>query len=86
VLSPVSLYEVITLAPTVAIVVNVPPYVFLSILKPSSSLELSVQERFIWLVDTADATRSVGASGAFPPMNFPNPMGEGPTLTVAAMV
>ncbi len=34
-----------------------------SILNPSSLLELSAQERFIWLEETADALRPPGAGG-----------------------
>ena len=35
-----------------------------SILKPSSLLALSVQERLIWLLDAAVAARVEGAAGA----------------------
>ncbi len=61
--SPVLLYEVIP-APTVAISAYVPPEpVFLSILNPVSSEELSVQERSIWLLDAAVADKPLGAAG-----------------------
>jgi hypothetical protein len=50
--------------PTVAMLVKLVPSVERSILKPSSLVELSVQFRFIWLVEKVEATRLVGAAGA----------------------
>jgi hypothetical protein len=52
-----------TFAPTVAICVNVVPSVERSTLNPVSLFELSVQDRLIWLDDTAVAVRFVGERG-----------------------
>ena len=52
---------VVTFAPTVAICVNVVPLLERSTLNPVSLFELSVQDRLIWLDDTAVAVRFVGA-------------------------
>ena len=60
--SPLLAYAV-TFAPTVPICANVVPLVERSILKPVSLLELSVQERLIWVDETAVALRFVGAAG-----------------------
>ena len=54
---------VVTLAPTVAISLNDLPCLARSTLKPVSLFEWSVQDRFIWLLDTAVAVRFVGAAG-----------------------
>jgi hypothetical protein len=53
----------VTFAPTVAICVNVVPSVERSTLNPVSLFELSVQDRLIWLDDTAVAVRFVGGLG-----------------------
>ena len=53
----------VTFAPTIAICVNVVPSVERSTLNPVSLFELSVQDRLIWLDDTAVAVRLVGGRG-----------------------
>jgi hypothetical protein len=54
------------LAPTKTSDVKVTLSVDLSILNPVSSFELSCHARLIWLVDTAVAVRSDGATGGLP--------------------
>jgi hypothetical protein len=54
---------VVTFAPTVAICLNALPRFLRYTLNPVSLFELSVQDRLIWLRDTAVAVRFVGASG-----------------------
>ena len=54
-------------APTVAISVKVTPSADRSTLKPSSSIELSVQARLIRLLETAAAVRLLGAAGGARP-------------------
>jgi hypothetical protein len=58
----VSVY-VVTFPPTVAIRLNELPCLVRSTLKPVSLFELSLQDRLIWLDDTAVAIRFVGAAG-----------------------
>jgi hypothetical protein len=53
----------VTFAPTVAICVNVVPSIERSTLNPVSLFELSVQDRSIWLDDTAVAVRFVAGLG-----------------------
>jgi hypothetical protein len=53
----------VTFAPTVAICLNDLPRFVRYILNSVSLFELSVQDRLIWLDDTAVAVRFVGASG-----------------------
>ena len=53
----------VALAPTVPSCANVVPLVEHSILNPVSLLELSAQERLIWLEDAAVAFKLVGAAG-----------------------
>ena len=54
---------VVTFAPTVAICLNDLPCVVRYTLNPFSLFEWSVQDRLIWLEDTAVAVRFVGAAG-----------------------
>jgi len=54
---------VVTFAPTVAIRLNELPCVLRYTLNPVSLFEWSVQDRLIWLDDTAVAIRFVGAAG-----------------------
>jgi hypothetical protein len=54
---------VVTFAPTVAICLNDLPRLVRSTVNPVSLFELSVQDRLIWLDDTAVAVRFVGAAG-----------------------
>jgi hypothetical protein len=53
----------VTFAPSVAICVNVVPSVERSTSNPVSLFESSVQDRLIWLDETAVAVRFVGARG-----------------------
>jgi len=55
--------NVVTFAPLVAICENALPFLERSTLNPVSLFELSLQERLIWLDDTAIAVRFVGAAG-----------------------
>src|SRR4026207_1389778 len=55
--------KVVTFAPLRAICKKVVPSVDRSTLNPVSLFELSVQDRLIWLDDTAVAVRFVGAAG-----------------------
>jgi hypothetical protein len=55
--------KVVIFAPLRAICENVLPFLERSTLNPVSLFELSVQERLIWLDDTAVAVRFVGAAG-----------------------
>jgi hypothetical protein len=59
--SPVSAY-VVTFAPTVAIRLKLLPRLERYTSNPVSLLERSVQDRLIWLDDTAVAVRFVGAA------------------------
>jgi hypothetical protein len=54
---------VVTFAPTFGIRLNLLSFLERYSLKPASLFELSVQDRLIWLRDTAVALRFVGASG-----------------------
>jgi hypothetical protein len=54
---------VVTLALTVAICLKDLPCLVRSTLNPVSLFELSVQDRLIWLPETAVAVRFVGARG-----------------------
>ena len=54
---------VVTFPPTVAIRLNELPCLVRSTLNPVSLFELSLQDRLIWLDDTAVAIRFVGAAG-----------------------
>ncbi len=53
----------VALAATVPICANVVPLVEHSILNPASLLELSAQDRLIWLEDAAVAFKLAGAAG-----------------------
>jgi hypothetical protein len=57
------LLNVVTFAPRVASGEKPLPFLERSTLNPVSLFELSVQERLIWLDDTAVAVRFVGAAG-----------------------
>ena len=71
--------------PTVAICVKVTPSGERSILNPVSLLELSLQARLIWPVDTAVVLKLIGAAGrpAPPTCTVLAPLFELVTVSVA---